>query len=397
MTRFWGLWAVFLLAGCSGPYSSPTVAAKSAEKAIAVRVKAVTIEAIPEIVTATGELFAEEQATLSTKVAGRLAKLNVDLGTRVEAGEVVAEIEKDDYDYKVRQAEAMVEQTRARLGLGPGTGDKVDPEQTSMVKQAAAAVREARLMFGNAEKLFHEGVVSNVDYQRAGVALEAAEARRQGALEEVYRTRAELLQRRAELDLARQQLADTVVRSPFRGAVIQRQAVPGEFLPVNGPVAAVVRWHPLRIRLEVPERLANKIHVGQRIDLKLESTVTPHSGQVVRLSPAIEAQNRSLLVEGQIGNEDGALRSGSFVEGSITVNPNAQGVSIPTRAMLSFAGIDRVLVAEQGRLAERIVKSGRRLGDSSIEIVSGLRPGDLVVIEPNDQLSAGQRVEPQRN
>lgn len=391
--RLWGLCAISaFVAGCSGPYSSPTVAAKSGNS-VPVRVRAATPQTIPEIITATGELFAEDQATLSAKVAGRVAKLNVDLGTRVEAGDVIAELEREDYDFKVKQAEAMVEQTRARLGLEPGQNDVVKPETTAVVRQAAASLREATLMQANAEKLFKEGVVSNVDYQRAGVALQAAQARQQGAVEEVYRMRAELVERRAQLALARQQLTDTVIRAPFRGAITRRQATQGEFLGVNTPVAVLVRWHPLRIRLEVPERLASKVRAGQRIDLKLETSGAAHAGRVVRMSPAIEAQNRSLLVEGEIPNEDGLLRSGSFVEGLITIDPNAQGFAIPPRAVMSFAGVDRVYVAESGKLAERIVKPGRRLSDTSLEIVSGLRPGDLVVLEPSDRLTIGQTVD----
>lgn len=391
--RLWGLCAVSVFAAaCSGPYSSPSVAAKSASP-VTVRVRAATLQTIPEIITATGELLAEDQATLSAKVAGRVANLNVDLGTRVGAGDVIAELEQEDYVFKVKQVEAMVEQTRAALGLGPGENDSVKPETTAIVRQAAASLREAALMQANAEKLFKEGVVSNVDFQRAGVALQAAQARQQGAIEEVFRMRAELVERRAQLSLARQQLADTVIRAPFRGAITRRQATQGEFLAVNAPVAVLVRWHPLRIRLEVPERLAGKVRAGQRIDLKLETSAGAHAGRVVRLSPAIEAQNRSLLVEGEIPNEDGLLRSGSFVEGVITVDPNARGFAIPPRSVLSFAGVDRVFVAESGKLADRIVKTGRRLDDSSLEIVSGLRPGDLVVLEPSDRLTVGQTVQ----
>src|SRR6266487_559252 len=135
-----------LLTGCSGPYSSPTVAAKTAGKPTPVRVFEISLETIPEIITATGELSAEDTATISAKVAGRVEKLNVDLGSVVEQGQVLAELEKDDYNVKVKQAEALVEQTRARLGLSQGSGDQVDPLETSAVKQAAASLKEAKLI-----------------------------------------------------------------------------------------------------------------------------------------------------------------------------------------------------------------------------------------------------------
>src|SRR5262249_41300736 len=134
--------AILALSACSGPYSNPSVAANNASKPVPVRVQAARLETIPEIITATGELFAEDVATLSAKVPGRVVKLNVDLGSRVEAGQIVAELEKDDFEFRVGQAAAQVEQTRARLGIGSSSTDDVKPEETAIVRQAAASLRE---------------------------------------------------------------------------------------------------------------------------------------------------------------------------------------------------------------------------------------------------------------
>src|SRR5437867_7739340 len=191
---YWCALTAILLAGCSGPYSGPTVAAKNDGKPVSVRAHSVAIETIVEIITATGELSAEDIATISAKVAGRVEKLNVDLGSVVEPGQILAELEKDDYIFRVKQAEALVEQTRAHLGLPPGADDKVDPMSTSIVRQAEASLTEARLIHNNNTELFKQGVVSNVDYQRATVALQAAEARHQAAIEDVYQSQAQLVE-----------------------------------------------------------------------------------------------------------------------------------------------------------------------------------------------------------
>lgn len=346
---------------------------------------------MPEVIPATGELLAIDQATLRSKVAGRVAKLNVDLGSRVEQGDVIAELEREDYELRLNQSQAAVEQTRARLGI-TGDTDDVDPVKTAVVRQAAASLREAKLIGANVGEQFKLGLVSKVDFEKAGVTLMAAEARYQAALEEVVRGRAELLQRRSELALARQQLSDTVIRAPFRGAVTERIATLGEYLAVNAPAVVLVRWHPLRVRLQVPERQAFKVKVGHRIDLKFEGLTNRQPGRVVRLSPSIEAQNRSLVVEGEIPNEDAQLRAGSFVEAGITVDPNARGLAVPASAVLSFAGVERVFVAEDGKLAERIVRQGRRI-DNRVEIVAGLKVGDAVVVNPSDRFAPGMLVE----
>jgi RND family efflux transporter MFP subunit len=385
--------ALAIASGCSGPYSGLTTSAKNAEKPAAVRVVTVAEESLPETIAATGELFAEEQATISAKVPGRVARLNVDLGSQVEAGDILAELEKTDYEFRVRQAEALVEQTRARLGLGPNDGDQVDPAKTATVKMAAGALEAAKLEFTRIEGLTKEGIFSQSDYDKVRSTLRMAEARHQAAIEEVYQASAQLVERRAQLDLARQQLADTMIRAPFRGAITRRPAALGEYLAVNAPVVVLVRSHPLRLRLEVPERLAFKVRMGQRIDLRLEGAGLTRSGTVVRLSPAIEAQNRSLLVEGEIPNPDNVLRAGSFVEGQITVNPDARGIALPLQAVLTYAGVERVFVVQNGAAAERLVKTGRRLPGDRIEIVRGLRPGEAVVTEGNDRVAGGQKVD----
>lgn len=383
--------ALLAATGCTGPYSTPKVAAKE-ENLARVKVQTLAMENIPEVVTANGELFAEEVATVSTKVPGRVTRLTVDLGSRVEAGQIVAELEKDDYEFRVSQAEALVEQTRARLGISGKETDAVVPEETAMVRQAAAGLREGKLIFANATKLFQEGVISKVDFERAGVAAQAAEARYQGAQEEVAQLRAQLIERRAQLSLARQQLSDSVIRAPFRAAVTKRDAAQGVYLPINAPVVTLVRQHPIRIRLEVPERQAAKVHIGQRIDVQMEGGGKTRSGRVVRMSPAIDATNRSLTVEGEIPNEDALLRPGAFVEGSITVNPNARGVAIPFKALLSFAGIERAFVVRDGALEERIVKTSRRLPGELVEITSGLQAGDRLVVDATDRMTKGQKV-----
>jgi len=387
-----GFLCLFLLS-CSGPYSTETVKATVAPK-ITVKVREAALDAIPEIIAATGELQAEDQATLRAKVPGRVEKLHVDLGTRVQEGQVIAELEKEDYQLRLRQSEAAMEQTRARLGLGPKDGDEVDPAKTAIVRQAAASLREASLMHANASELFKRGIVSNVDFQRAGVNLQAAEARHQGAVEEVLRTQAELLQRRQEIALAKQQLTDTVIRAPFRGAITQRLATMGEFLAMNAPVVVLVRWHPLRARLQVPERVAFKVRAGQRIDLMFEGQAASQPGRVVRLSPSIEAQNRSLVVEGEIPNESGSLRAGAFIEATITVDANARGLAVPLSAVISFAGVDRMFVVTNNALEDRQIKVGRRLTNPDrLEILSGIKPGERYVVDPSDRFVTGQKVD----
>ena len=392
MKRFALAFGILSLFACTGPYSSENVSAKGPAPPLGVVVETVAIGPIPETVEANGELFAEELANVSTKVPGRVEKLFVDLGSIVKAGDVIAELEKTDYQFRVRQSEALVEQTRARLGIQGKSGDSVVPEEVSSVKEAAAALKEARFIMDTTARLAKEGVVSKIDFEKAQVRAQGVEAHYQGALSEVTQARSQLSERRAQLDLARQQLADATIRAPFNGAITKRVASLGEYLAVNATVVTLVRQHPLRVRLEVPERQAASVRQGQRIDIRLEGTQMMRGGRVVRLSPAIEAQNRTLLIEGEIPNEDGLLRPGSFVIGVITVNADARGLTVPAKALVSFAGIERVYVVKNGVLDERVTRTGRRLNGGRVEVLEGLRDGDVVVAEATDRMAKGRAV-----
>src|SRR5215813_11327461 len=167
---------------------------------------------VARTVAATGTLAADDQVVLGTKVAGRLAEITVDLGTRVKRGQTVGKLDQSDFKLRVDQAEAALQQARVRLGLTPtGSEERVDPEQTSLVRQARAMLDEARLTRDRNVKLMQQELIARAQLDSAEASFQVADGRYQDALEEVRNRQAVLVQRRSELDLARQQLTDTVI------------------------------------------------------------------------------------------------------------------------------------------------------------------------------------------
>jgi hypothetical protein len=184
-----------------------------------VSVTPATERSLPRTVAATGTLAAEDQMTLSAKVAGRVESIDVDLGTRIQRGQALARLDQTDFKLRVEQAEAALQQARARLGLTPsGKDEQVDPEQTSIVRQARAVLDEARLTRDRSVKLLEQQLIARSQLDTAEANLQVADGRYQDAQEEVRNRQAVLAQRRSELDLARQQLTDTVVLAPIDGA-----------------------------------------------------------------------------------------------------------------------------------------------------------------------------------
>jgi RND family efflux transporter MFP subunit len=386
--------ALGCLSGCQGDHPA-TGAPQHAERAVIVprQVRAVPVaeDTMARGIIVTGTLAAENQVVLSFKAAGRLQALAVDLGSRVRQGQVIAQLDETDFRLGVQQAEAALQQARARLGLLPdGTDDRVDPERTPVVRQARAMFNEARQNHDRTVGLWERQLIARAELDAAVTALQVAEGRYQDALEEVGMRRAVLAERRSELAIARQQLLDSALHAPMDGAIRQRHASVGEYLEEGAPVVTLVRMHPLRLRLAVPERVAMSVRLEQPVQVKVEGDANVYQGTVVRLSPAINEQDRTLLVEAEVPNEHGYLRPGTFAEAEIITHTADRVMFVPASAIVTFAGIEKVLTVEAGVSVEKRVHTGRRDGQR-VEIVAGLTPDDLVVVEPGN-LAGGQHV-----
>ncbi|MCS6925516.1 MAG: efflux RND transporter periplasmic adaptor subunit [Candidatus Binatia bacterium] len=383
-----------VVATTSACQSNEAVSAKHVEHATpapqSVQTAIVREMPVERWVTALGSLVAYDEATLSVKVAGRLAAMLVDFGSVVTQGQEVARIEQRDYQLRVQQAEAALAQARARLGLPlHGTDDQIDPLQTSTVRQARALLDEAQRNRDRLAALWQKGFVSRADYEAAEAAYTVAVSRHQDAIEEVRNRQAVLLQRRAELALARQQLADTVIRAPFAGVIQVRHASVGEYLTEGAPVVTLVRMNPLRLRVEVPERAAPRIRLGQKVRVMVEGSPQVYEGTVMRLGPTIHEQTRMLTVEADVHN-DGSLRPGAFVRSEIVTEEAEHALAVPSSAVVTFAGLEKVFVVQNGKAVETPISTGRRMA-GWVEVTAGVNPGDAVILEPG-KVRSGQPV-----
>jgi RND family efflux transporter MFP subunit len=367
-------------AACGGPSAAAPRPAASSD---APSVPVVRVERTPldRSVTVTGTLAAEEQVMLSLKVTGRLEEMLVDLGTPVRRGQPIARLTSTDFDLRLRQADAALQQARARLGLDPtGTDDTVDIEKTAVVRQAVAALEESRRQRDRFATFVQRGISARADLETAEAQLQIADGRYQDALEEVRNRQAILAQRRSELAIARQQLDDATLRSPIDGVVRERHAVAGEFRTAGTPVVTVVKQHPLRLQLSVPERAAANLRLGQKVHVTVEGITTVYDGRVARLSPAITEGNRTLPIEAEVPNEAGQLRTGMFARAEI-VTDESMTIVVPHSALVVFAGVEKLLLVKDGKVHEQRVRTGRRVGER-VEILEGVSLGDLVITAP---------------
>jgi RND family efflux transporter MFP subunit len=327
---------------------------------------------------------------VSTTVSGRLQRLEVDLGSLVRAGDLIAQVEPRDYELKVQQAAAALAEARAAVGLPTeGGADEIAAEEVSSVKQAKAVLEEATKTLDRTRSLTESRIASASELDSAEAAHKVAQTRYQAAVEDAHARVAALAQRRAELEIARKQLADSSVLAPFDGAIQSRPATVGEFVNAAAPIVTLVKTDPLRLRLEVPERESMLIRAGQTVRLSVEGDTNVYSGRIARLSPALDESNRMLLVEADVPSL-GRLRAGLFARVQIVVVESEPGLSVPLNALTTFAGIEKVVTIQDSKALEKNVSTGRK-GADWIEILSGLEPGTPVILDPSG-LHSGQPV-----
>lgn len=379
---FCGLAMATSLTGChESSTASSNAPAESEAPSKAVSVAVVSKRSVERAITVLGSLQAKQEVLLSAKVSGRLKVINVDIGSQVKTGDIIARVEPRDYELQVLQAEAAISQSRARLGLPlEGADDAVELEKVSSVKEARAVYEEASRNRERAKSLDQGKLIPKSELDAAESAYNVAYNRYQTALDDGRQRQAALSERRADLEIARQKLADSTIRAPFDAAVQTRFVNTGAYLKEGDQVAALVQIDPLRLRLDVPEPQAMRVVLDQEVRFSLTGENAERKTKITRISPALDKESRMLSVEADVPN-DGTLHPGAFAQAHVVVQSDLQTLVIPPKAIRVFAGLQKVFVVQTNQALEKEITTGAR-GPDWVEVLSGLKAGDRVVLDP---------------
>ncbi len=394
-----------------------------------------TVQNMPTYFEATGSLASDAQTDVAPAVGGKITAVNFDIGSYVQKGSVL--IQLDDRDARIRleqtqaqvdqaesnvkQAQAQVEaaranvrQTQARLGITEGSA--FDIETFSQVRATQAQLNLAEKELTRAERLLETGDIARTIYDQrkaqrdqlraqldearstasvAVAAIRTAQTQVNNAIAAVNSAQAAADAARTQVASARKAISDTTVYAPISGYISERTADVGEFITPSAPnakVATIVRTSVLRMRIDVPEQSIGQVKIGQGISLQTSAFPDRNfNGVVTRIAPNLNATSRTLIVEAEVENTEGLLKPGQFATVRITQSTPKPTVMIPASAIKVDGDTNKVFVVKDGRAEERIVKTGV-LENNLIEIQQGVQENESVAVSNIGQIYDGVSV-----
>src|ERR1051325_2586142 len=329
-------------------------------------------------VEAVGSLFPQEEVTVSSEVDGKVDQVFVDVGDHVDAGQPIVGVSTVELKLALDQQRALYRQARTRLGLPEDSDDDLtNVADAAEVKKAAADLKQAEDVYQRSQMLIQKQLVPEQDFRQAESRLNSAKAAYDLAIQSVQNLRAQLPQYRASMELAEKKLRDAVIRAPFKRQVKERLVAPGQYLKVQTPVMGIVSMDPLRVRLKIPEKMAEWVKVNDTVNVAVEAyPEKSFSGKISRINPSVDQQSRTFEVEALLANAEGLLKPGFFIKAHMGSGKLDQALLVREEALLYGYGVYKAFLIQGNTVKEVEVKVGDHTDDGFIEIVSGLKMGD---------------------
>lgn len=309
---------------------------------------------IASFIYTTGTVFPKQESMISPKTSGRIEKLYVDEGDKVEKGQPLVELEQE----------------MLRIGV---------KEEKASLKEARAQLKNLESTLKRRQKLFEEGVVGAQSLDDTTTERDLAQAR-------VQRTR-------ATLERAEQDLKDSVITAPFAGFIVEKMMNEGEMATTMPPsnIFHLVDTSRVKIECGITEGKRRFITVGKEVLIEMDAYPDEiFTEKITTVNPKVDIKSRTFKIKIEIPNPDFRLETGMFARIHIIERESKGTLLIPQRVIIGEA-VKKVFVVENGRAVEKPITTGI-LNHPIVEVTEGLKEGDIVVTEGFYSLKDGIKV-----
>ena len=355
------------------------------ERPVEVEVVAVTERAAgtqASVLNASGYVTARRRATVSSKVTGKVIEVNVEEGMAVREGQVLARLDDSTLQAGITLARAQLQATRLA------------------VPEIEVRLAEARINLQRQERLMKDGLTTPSAIDQAQAEVNSLSARISSVREQVTVAQSQVALQQTAID-------DMVIRAPFSGVALSKDAQPGEMVsPVSAGggftrtgISTIVDMRSLEIEVDVNESYINRVSAGQPVTAVLDAYPDWQiPAKVIAVVPTADRQKATVLV--RIGFTaldprilpDMGVKVTFLREADASAPVTAQAMTlVPKAAVKTESGISYVYLVQQTTVERRAIKTGGTDGDR-IEVTAGLKGGDRVVISPPPELAEGVQI-----
>ena len=330
------------------------------------------------VLNATGYVVPQRKAAVASKAQGRLEWLGVLEGSHVKKDEIIARLESKDVAASFAQAQAQVQVAQANLAL-----------QQAELKDAEVNLRRSKI-------LIVPNAISRTQY-------DADVARFDKARASVNSSRAAIASAQANARAAEVAVEQTVVRAPFDGVVLVKHANVGDNITpfsaaadTKGAIVTIADMETLEVEADVAESNIGKIRANQPCELLLDALPGLRlAGQVSRIVPTVDRSKATVLVKVRFVDRDARVLPDmsakiAFLSRTASAQDRQPVVAVQPAAVVTRQGRELAYVVKDGRAHEVQVKTGDKLGE--LVAVQGVKPGDVLVLSPADNLGDGDRI-----
>lgn len=331
------------------------------------------------ILNASGYVVAQRKAAVSSKATGRLEKLYVEEGRQVKQGDVIAQLEN-------RDLKAALEEAKANLRVS-----------TANLKNAVAELDDATLNYNRQSSLKQSGSVSIQ-------AVDSAEARYKKAVAAETSAKFSVEKSEASVKVAEVNLEQSYILAPFDGVVLTKSAEEGEVVAPMGAslnakasVVSMADMLSLMVEVDVSESSLEKVKLGGPAEIRLDAFPNDRfAGRVHMIVPTADRSKATVLTKVKFDKLDEKVlpemsSKVAFLSRPLSDHENEPFLGVPLSAVTRESGKDIVFQVQNGVALKKTVELGRRWNDT-VEILSGLKEGDIVISRLNDHISDGSRV-----
>jgi len=332
-----------------------------------------------------GTMQALKEAPILARTDGYLKNRRVDIGDRVHEGQVLAEIDAPELDQQVQQAEAALQQAEAA-----GEQAQASLEQSKVNRELARITAE------RSKALAGRGIVAQQDNDQTQAQLAAQDANVQALEKAVLAQRSNRAAAKANLVRLQELQGYRQVRAPFDGVITLRNVDVGVLVTAgNTLLYRLAQTGTLRTYVNVAQADVNAVQVGQAAVLTVSNLPgRSFRGTVARMAKALDPASRTMLVEVDVPNPDGALFPGTFADVSLSGRRATRPLAIPaTSVVFRTDGAQVAVVQPDNTVHLQKITVGRDFGDR-VEIVQGLSEGAVIIAQPGDTAREGARIVP---